>query len=184
MDTPDSVAPTSAGLFILPDSTESVRTSDQPNPFGQDLFSPIGLKQKLKYKDQNIVLRKDAFKPPRPTSLFDNGPQKSISHWNQRKGLHRFNTSKSLNLKNPIENDCDYTFGKTGQRVCGQEPPLKMRRSMTFAGSFQTIKDEPCLDFFCQPEPLIPSFLEHGKDMIRRISAPTVKLSNIACRYT
>lgn len=33
-------------------------------------------------------------------------------------------------------------------------------------------------DVFCQPESVIPSFIEAGKDIIRRITVSTVSLSN------
>jgi hypothetical protein len=66
----------------------------------------------------------------------------------------------------------------------------KIKRAMTFSGpsvapfNIQTVLHPPISDDpFSQPCPLIPSFHESGKDMIRRISTHTVLEPNLACRY-
>ena len=45
-------------------------------------------------------------------------------------------------------------------------PPIKMRRAMTVIG--------PSLVYQQDPEPILPSYMEPGKDMIRRITSQTV----------
>ena len=60
-------------------------------------------------------------------------------------------------------------------------PPRKIRRSLTFNGAenvsslnISQVLHPPTDDVFSQPEPIIPSFLEEGRDMIRRITVDTV----------
>jgi hypothetical protein len=71
--------------------------------------------------------------------------------------------------------------GRVVQRN-GSQPPLKMRRAMTFSGPSQpkTSVLHPPLsdDIFTLTEPIIPSFLEEGKDMIRRIEVASVFFIN------
>jgi hypothetical protein len=60
----------------------------------------------------------------------------------------------------------------------GSQPPMKMRRAMTFSGATQPKSNvlHPPLsdDIFTLTQPIIPSFLEEGKDMIRRIDVTSV----------
>jgi hypothetical protein len=88
-------------------------------------------------------------------------------------------------MNSPIQRESNMAaFGacrKSAQSAVVQ--PLKIRRSMTFnCGSnsppaITSVLHPPVPDpFFIQSEPLIPSFHEEGKDMIRRITTSTVTL--------
>lgn len=145
---------------------------DQKNPFTQvEDFKPKpeGYKLKLKCRDQNELRDRRTIQ----------------SHWNFKKSTMPV---KRRELENPSPN----TMILPGKRIKG-DPAPKIRRAMTFNGVQNT---GSIIDDFNTPLPLLPSFLEDGKDMIRRITPATLsnalsgvynndigELHLIDCRY-
>jgi rhodanese-related sulfurtransferase len=83
---------------------------------------------------------------------------------------------RDIDVKSPARLTCA-VFGIQNRLKTENPPPKKIRRSMTFGGGATSADDEDSssVDPFQTPEPLLPSFLEAGKDMIRRITSETVR---------
>ncbi|KAJ3306480.1 cell division cycle- protein [Kappamyces sp. JEL0829] len=92
---------------------------------------------------------------------------------------------REMDSKSPASSKRDVCFGpgrilsKSQDNLKAPNPPRKIRRAMTFGGA-AAADDTPFADCdpFAVPEPLLPSFLEPGKDMIRRITLETVGWSD------
>ncbi|KAJ3274492.1 cell division cycle- protein [Terramyces sp. JEL0728] len=176
-------------LLDLDINTKSSLTKESPNPFKNSneynqspLCSPKK-KSTLKFKDQNQM------KPPRPIGLsdFTQFNKMKVSHWNHRKaaGLAKQHSVQdvSIGIRRKCEDEPDserVAIGLVRSNSNSNIPPRKIRRSMTFNGAEnmtvlnQNVLHPPPDDLFSQPVPILPSIIEDGKDMIRRITANTL----------
>ncbi|KAJ3310351.1 cell division cycle- protein [Boothiomyces sp. JEL0838] len=166
-------------------------TKESPNPFKSSseynqspLCSPKK-KSVLKFKDQNL----HQMKPPRPVSKsdFNQFNKLKVSHWNQRKGSglvkQRSVNDVAIGIRRKCEDEPEVervAIGLSRSNSNSNIPPRKIRRSMTFNGAEnlaalnQNVLHPPPDDLFSQPVPILPSMIEDGKDMIRRITADTL----------
>ncbi|KAJ3323944.1 cell division cycle- protein [Boothiomyces sp. JEL0866] len=172
-------------------NSQTSLTKESPNPFktsyeyNQSPLCSPKKKSVLKFKDQNL----HQMKPPRPASKsdFNQFNKLKVSHWNLRKGSglvkRRSVNDVSIGLRRKCEDEPEsdrIAIGLSRSNSNSIIPPRKIRRSMTFNGAEnltalnQNVLHPPPDDLFSQPVPILPSMIEDGKDMIRRITADTL----------